>query len=257
MSENSGMTDALSNHIRAVDGSHSLGAGALAEKIMEFFQPIIAERDALRQSVKARKDLVYAGQPQCQSPQPATLPATPATDNGQGLDYTPGWLDLTAPARIWLQVDTSADNSDRDESWPCDDGVSWCHESVGGLEVQYVRADLAANPPAAGAGGSAVWVGVGPVNPTPMMIQAGARARQNGGTCEEVYRAMLAVAPAVPATPESAEPVAESFADWLAREMPAGTVIGDPRWWAPKIERMYRATHPAPAASNVNEWRED
>jgi len=81
MSENSGMTDALSNHIRAVDGSHSLGAGALAEKIMEFFQPIIAERDALRQSVKARKDLVYAGQPQCQSPQPATLPATPATDN--------------------------------------------------------------------------------------------------------------------------------------------------------------------------------
>jgi len=27
------------------------------------------------------------------------------------------------------------------------------------------------------------------------------------------------------------------FAQWLAREMPAGTVIGDPQWWAPRIAR--------------------
>jgi hypothetical protein len=26
-----------------------------------------------------------------------------------------------------------------------------------------------------------------------------------------------------------------SFADWLEREMPEGTVIGDPLWWASKI----------------------
>jgi hypothetical protein len=25
------------------------------------------------------------------------------------------------------------------------------------------------------------------------------------------------------------------FADWLEREMPEGTVIGDPLWWASKI----------------------
>ena len=58
MSDTSGMTDALSNHIRAVDGSHSLGAGALAEKIMEFFQPIIDELDALRQEVERQADLL-------------------------------------------------------------------------------------------------------------------------------------------------------------------------------------------------------
>lgn len=27
------------------------------------------------------------------------------------------------------------------------------------------------------------------------------------------------------------------FAAWLAREMPAGTIIGDPLWWAPRIAR--------------------
>lgn len=27
----------------------------------------------------------------------------------------------------------------------------------------------------------------------------------------------------------------EDFTAWLCREMPAGTVIGDPAWWAPKI----------------------
>jgi hypothetical protein len=32
----------------------------------------------------------------------------------------------------------------------------------------------------------------------------------------------------------------ETFAEWLRREMPAGTVIGDPDWWAPKILRVAR-----------------
>jgi hypothetical protein len=27
----------------------------------------------------------------------------------------------------------------------------------------------------------------------------------------------------------------DAFSDWLAREMPGGTVIGDPRWWASRI----------------------
>ena len=33
--------------------------------------------------------------------------------------------------------------------------------------------------------------------------------------------------------------VREQFTEWLAREMPAGTVISDPRWWAPKIIRAF------------------
>jgi hypothetical protein len=59
------------------------------------------------------------------------------------VDYTPGEIDRTAPERIWLQLDTDGDNQQRDESWTGRDGVTWCDESIGGLEIQYVRADLA------------------------------------------------------------------------------------------------------------------
>ncbi len=58
------------------------------------------------------------------------------------LDYVPGELDRTAPVRIWLQIDTAAFINDRDEPWPGCDDVTWQDESVGGLEIQYVRADL-------------------------------------------------------------------------------------------------------------------
>lgn len=38
---------------------------------------------------------------------------------------------------------------------------------------------------------------------------------------------------------EAGELVADhaAFAAWLAREMPPGTIIGDPHWWAPRIAR--------------------
>lgn len=65
------------------------------------------------------------------------------------LGYMPGELDATAPKVIWLQIDTGSDNAMRDEPWPGADGVTWQDESIGGLEIQYVRADLAAAPPSA------------------------------------------------------------------------------------------------------------
>lgn len=34
----------------------------------------------------------------------------------------------------------------------------------------------------------------------------------------------------------------DAFADWLAREMPPGTVISNPRWWAPRIAAAYERT---------------
>jgi hypothetical protein len=58
------------------------------------------------------------------------------------VDYVPGELDRTAPERIWLQIDTNHYGDSRDEPWPGADGVTWQDESVGGLEIQYVRADL-------------------------------------------------------------------------------------------------------------------
>lgn len=54
-------------------------------------------------------------------------------------------LTKTAPKRIWLQVDVGASGDDRSEPFPPgDDGVTWYSEELGGLEVEYVRADVAA-----------------------------------------------------------------------------------------------------------------
>lgn len=50
-------------------------------------------------------------------------------------------LTPSAPERIWLQID--AGDSDRSGPYPADhDGISWCWESVGGAEVDYLRSDL-------------------------------------------------------------------------------------------------------------------
>lgn len=64
------------------------------------------------------------------------------TDKTMMLDYIPGALDRTAPDRIWLQIDTSSENDERDDLWRGTDGVTWHDESIGGLEIQYVRADI-------------------------------------------------------------------------------------------------------------------
>ncbi|WP_052689761.1 hypothetical protein [Xanthomonas albilineans] len=61
------------------------------------------------------------------------------------LDYTPGKLDRTVPVRIWLQINTNGDNTDRHEPWAGADGVTWNDESMGGLEIDYVRADIVAS----------------------------------------------------------------------------------------------------------------
>lgn len=46
---------------------------------------------------------------------------------------------------------------------------------------------------------------------------------------------------ATPAAPSVEAAASEGgFADWLAHEMPPGTVISNPRWWAPRIERAIR-----------------
>jgi hypothetical protein len=54
-------------------------------------------------------------------------------------------MDLTAPPKVWLQIDTDGDNEDRSEAIPRDSWgqISWCYESIGGQEVVYIRQDIA------------------------------------------------------------------------------------------------------------------
>jgi hypothetical protein len=49
----------------------------------------------------------------------------------------------TAPERIWLQVCVDCDGSDCAQgSFPSDhEGITWCQDSIGGVQVEYVRAD--------------------------------------------------------------------------------------------------------------------
>lgn len=61
-------------------------------------------------------------------------------------DLLPDVLTESAPERIWLQVDSAGDPDDRAdpimrESWS---EMTWCAEQIGGQEIEYVRADLAA-----------------------------------------------------------------------------------------------------------------
>lgn len=66
-----------------------------------------------------------------------------------------GALDLSAPPKVWLQIDIDGNDEDRSEpisqaNWG---DLTWYYESLGGQEVVYIRQDLAAQPPATGSGG--------------------------------------------------------------------------------------------------------
>jgi len=64
-------------------------------------------------------------------------------------------------------------------------------------------------------------------------------------------RLALYAAHAALSTPRTDEPDA-TFAQWLATEMPAGTIIGDPVWWANRIARQYaKRCGPAPTVDGV------
>lgn len=56
-----------------------------------------------------------------------------------------GPLDISAPERVWLQVDTDGDPEDRTQAMPrdCWMDLTWHYESIGGQEVVYIREDIA------------------------------------------------------------------------------------------------------------------
>ena len=58
----------------------------------------------------------------------------------------------------------------------------------------------------------------------------------NCGLCGS-YHGRCDIAVTASDEPRANSDVLAGFADWLCREMPAGTVVGDPRWWAPRLLR--------------------
>lgn len=58
---------------------------------------------------------------------------------------------------------------------------------------------------------------------------------QLGQAADEI-QALLNAAPIAPDA-QDAPSDEQNFAAWIEREMPAGTMIGDPKWWAPRILR--------------------
>lgn len=74
----------------------------------------------------------------------ARAPNPERSDSAPSPIGAPDTVSETAPERIWLQIDPHGADIERAEPFPADDdGVTWCRDSAGGVEVAYVRADLA------------------------------------------------------------------------------------------------------------------
>lgn len=96
--------------------------------------------------------------------------------------YLPGELDRTAPARIWLQVDLTGSNDERGEPWPGSEHVTWQDESLGGLEIEYVRADLLP---------CALRPDTDPSTPSRFQVGSAVRCRGAKGTVDAVTFAVI------------------------------------------------------------------
>lgn len=117
-------------------------------------------------------------------------------------------------------------------------------------------------------GAALVWFAMLAAAPTPPTEAQG----MGGGEHVETLRAMGSVFSRIPSpcaergaldaaiAALSAQPRPDAtFAEWLATEMPAGTIIGDPAWWANRIARQYavRSSQPASAPAVGRDWHED
>jgi alkanesulfonate monooxygenase SsuD/methylene tetrahydromethanopterin reductase-like flavin-dependent oxidoreductase (luciferase family) len=76
--------------------------------------------------------------------------------------------------------------------------------------------------------------------------QLGGGPPEDTADADLIARARTALAQPEPEVVTDEEEWYPGFADWLEREMPEGTVIGDPLWWASKIaDYLQRHAHPA------------
>jgi hypothetical protein len=76
----------------------------------------------------------------------ASVSESPAAEGAVGVPV----VVATAPERIWLQVAGSDDGYGAGEMFPSDhDGITWCQDSIGGVQVEYVRADIHPQPASA------------------------------------------------------------------------------------------------------------
>lgn len=142
--------DELAQVIRQVDGNHTLGAGALAEAILEKLPHIAARQPVGQYEVQTENgplkcslavysewqkneeyikrlesDLEAARQPVGEEPVAVSRMVS------------------TAPEKIFLQIG-DGDYSDEPFPHPVGEEITWCSDSIVESEVAYVRADLAA-----------------------------------------------------------------------------------------------------------------
>ena len=85
-----------------------------------------------------------------------------------------------------------------------------------------------------------------PLMPTPRQVNTLMDAinnqRQGDDDATTLTRALHAAINAAPRL-DTAEPVAwAEFNEWMHSELPAGTIIGDPGWWASRIYKRFIAT---------------
>ncbi len=108
---------------------------------------LLDEREALRAALAAEQPQPVGVQA-CR-PEDRALLATPAGAElvakvAQALAVPKAVA--TAPPRIWLQIGSDRDHLDEPFPSGAEAEVTWCSDSVGDAEVEYVRADLAAPP---------------------------------------------------------------------------------------------------------------
>jgi hypothetical protein len=144
-----------------------------------------------------------------------------------------GEMDRTAPPRVWLQVDTNGDPSDRSDPIPRDawGELTWCYESIGGQEVVYVREDIARRPqhPQNVEGAEALaWMHRDDPN---LIISAKAKAaavRSGGATATALEPYCIPLARhLLPQVDDVFERIAKSWDDCFYDDDLSGTSIGD------------------------------
>lgn len=121
---------------------------------------------------------------------------------------------------------------DQTEAWAA--GWNSCRDLAITLACQAQHAATHPQPAVAASAGHIVV----PIDPADL---SGMPEYQAGNWSRREWDAAMRDFVGAQIQPAAANGVPELFVQWLEREMPAGTIIGKPAWWAPKLARALRS----------------